>query len=394
VLILPIEDAAAGMRLAAPVYHPAQVEQELLRRGYVLERNVLDRLRSLGVGTLAVDWPGLEDLDRHLAPTLSPARQKLYEQIKETISANQRRMRPAVSFTDYYATTRELVLSLLGNGTTPIYVEVLSRLGSSAIGHAAAVAHLSLVLGLKLETYLIEQRSRLPPRHAREVVNLGVAGMLHDMGKLKLPPNQQGFDVFHEPPDEPTLAGHREHAALGYEMIRRGVEPSAAAAVLHHHQRFDGSGFPSLPQKTPPDTPLAGTDIHVFGRILAMADGFDRLTTPIDGSPRRSNLLAIRDLRTKYAHWFDPKVLATLAVVAPPFLPGTRVTLSDGTLAAVSDVEPNAPFRPAIRRIGDDPSAPPGEVVRLVEHPELAIERADGLDVRAIVEELTVRPAA
>jgi hypothetical protein len=182
VLILPLAEAQPGMVLAAPVWHPAQPEQELLKRGYVLEKTVLQRLADLGVESIFVDFPGLDDLDRHLAAQLSPARMTIYNQIRETITANQRRTAPAVSFVDYYRSTRELVLTLVSQGQHPIFLDQMSRLPGDAVGHATAVAHLSMVLGLKLERYLIEQRHRLPPNHAREVVNLGVAGIWASFG--------------------------------------------------------------------------------------------------------------------------------------------------------------------------------------------------------------------
>src|SRR5262245_54645252 len=113
VLILPVEDAKAGMKLAAPVLHPETPEQELLKRGYVLEDKVLRRLGEMGIDALYVEYPGLDDLDRHLAVNLSPARQAVYSQIKKTITAVQRQTRAEVTYTDYYAGTRELITTLL-----------------------------------------------------------------------------------------------------------------------------------------------------------------------------------------------------------------------------------------------------------------------------------------
>ena len=131
---------------------------------------------------------------------------------------------------------------------------------------------LALVLGIKLEGYLISERSRLSVAHAKETVNLGVAGMLHDIGKTKLPRPLQTRHVASADPVEPAQQREwEEHTRLGYEMIQSGVEATAASAVLHHHQRFDGSGFPKMDidgQKQPP----AGKRIHIFARILGAAE--------------------------------------------------------------------------------------------------------------------------
>lgn len=350
-LILPVEEARVGMVLAAPVTHPMHPDQELLKTGYVLAEEVIAKLRELGVTYIYVDYPGLDDLDRHLAANLSPARQKIYSQIKETIIANQKRVRPAVSYIDYYAATRELVLTLMSQGEHPVYLEHMLRLGTDAVAHATAVAHLSLLLGIKLERYLIEQRQDLPAKHAREVVNLGVAGMLHDMGKLALPEHLQHHTVVRPPADPDDLHIWQSHSYKGYERIRRGVEPSAAAAVLHHHQRWDGAGFPVMTRRNRKQYIPSQHQIHIFARIIAVADLYDRLATRMRSPRRRPNLLVLHALRKRYASWCDPVVLQTLHAIAPPFPPGSILRLNDDTSAVVIDVDPEQPYLPIVRRI-------------------------------------------
>jgi HD-GYP domain-containing protein (c-di-GMP phosphodiesterase class II) len=134
-------------------------------------------------------------------------------------------------------------------------------------------------------------------------------------------------------------------------MIRGGVEPSAAAAVLNHHQHFDGSGFPKLTLKDGTTVGLKESRIHIFARILAVADLYDRVATPIAGSPRRSNLEVLHLMRTQYSAWCDPQVLKMLHLIAPPFPPGTFLTLSDGTAAVVVDVGLTDPHKPIVKRL-------------------------------------------
>jgi HD-GYP domain-containing protein (c-di-GMP phosphodiesterase class II) len=351
VLIVPIEQAEIGMKLAAPVTHPEHPDQDLLKNGYTLEGDVISRLKDMGIGHIYVDYPGLDDLDRHLAVNLTPARQKLYSQVKETIVAGQKRTRPAVSYHDYYATTRELVLTLMSQGQHPVFIDHMSRLGNDAITHSTAVAHLALLLGIKLETYLISQRRRLPPSHAKEVVNIGVAGMLHDMGKLKLSEAMQKYNGANPPEKQEDVDAWQAHVVEGYEMIRGGVEPSAANAVLNHHQHYDGSGFPATVHKDGTTTKLAGERTHIFARIVSVADLYDRVATPIDGSPRRSNLEVLHLMRVHYRGWCDPHVLKMLHLVVPPYPPGSIVTLSDSTTAIVVDVGHADPYKPVVKRV-------------------------------------------
>lgn len=354
-LILPLEEARVGMTLAAPVTHPEHPDQDLLKNGYVLEGEVIKRLRDLGITAIYVEYPGLDELDRHIAVNLSPARQKLYSQIKSTVASNQKRTKPGVSYADYYANTRDLILTLMCQGQHPVYIEHMSGMGDHAIAHATTVAHLGLLLGIKLELYLIQQRRRLPPSHAKEVVNIGVAGMLHDMGKLSLPPELQKYNGVYLPETPELTQQWEEHTHKGYDMIKGGVEPSAAAAILHHHQHWDGSGYPTTKYNDGTSATPRESRIHIFARIIAVANLYDRLANSTEGTGRRSNLEVLHLLRTQYAGWCDPTILKMLHMITPPFAPGTMVKLSDETMAVVVDVEPDDPFRPVIKRIvGDD----------------------------------------
>jgi len=364
-LIVAVEEARAGMRLAAPVLHPERPGQELLRQGYSLEPPVIERLREIGVEFIYVEYPALESLDRHLAVYLSPARQNLLKQIRGAIARSQKETHPAISYDDYCSTTRELITTLLTQGQNPVYLDQMSRQGADAVAHAAAVAHLSLLLGIRLENYIINQRSRLPPSRAKDVVNLGVAAMLHDIGLSKLPEELQRYCDVDRPDDDKLRSEWESHAAIGYEMIRNDVEASAAAAVYQHHQHFNGSGFPELPAGHGRAAPMEADRIHVFARIILCANLYDRLASPPRGRGRLPPLQIHHRINNHYLGWCDPAILRVLQAVAPPLPPGLRVRLSDGTRAVVSDVNIDAPMKPVVRRLADDNWTPEGEPLDL-----------------------------
>jgi hypothetical protein len=59
-------------------------------------------------------------------------------------------------------------------------------------------------------------------------------------------------------------------------------------------------------------------------------------------------------IEKRYAGWYDPEVFRVLQAVTPPFPPGCRVKLSDGTLAIVTDINPGTPLQPIVRRLAGD----------------------------------------
>src|SRR2546428_13051386 len=97
---------------------------------------------------------------------------------------------------------------------------------------------------------------------------LVLAGQLHDIGKIGLPPY-----ILTKPgklTDE-EWAAIKLHPAKGWEIVGRAKAlKDIASVVRHHHERFDGSGYPDG---------LAGDDIPLEARIISVADTFDALTS-------------------------------------------------------------------------------------------------------------------
>jgi putative nucleotidyltransferase with HDIG domain len=130
-----------------------------------------------------------------------------------------------------------------------------------------------------------------------EVLRMGAA--LHDIGKLAVPE-----EILRKPGplDEDELAEIRKHPEEGARMIGpvRTLRP-AVAAVLYHHERWDGAGYPMG---------LEGDAIPPEARVLAVVDAFDAMTT--DRSYRRAmdHRLAIVELERCSGSQFDPEIVA------------------------------------------------------------------------------------
>ncbi len=149
---------------------------------------------------------------------------------------------------DLEETQREIVC-LLGES-----VERRSRETGNHVRRVAAISEvLALACGLSNE----------------EAQILKYASPLHDLGKIAIPDmilNKQGIHT----PEETVIM--REHAEIGYKMLaksKRKVLQAAATLAHEHHERWDGKGYPRQ---------LAGKDIHIYGRITAIADVFDALS--------------------------------------------------------------------------------------------------------------------
>jgi diguanylate cyclase (GGDEF)-like protein len=137
---------------------------------------------------------------------------------------------------------------------------------------------------------------------SREEIELTqLAGSLHDLGKLALPENLLRKPA---PLTEPEWSVLKEHASLGSRMLESLGIGSVAEWVLHHHERWDGTGYPDG---------LAGTEIPLGARILFVADAFDAMTSGGLYGKACSPNDALSELVLCAGTQFDPSVVEALA---------------------------------------------------------------------------------
>ncbi|MBX2852423.1 MAG: HD domain-containing protein [Phycisphaeraceae bacterium] len=374
---MDIKSARPEMTLALPVMNPRLPGHQLLRIGYELTPSVIERLDEMRVRTIWVDYPSLSFISKYVDPKSMAIRANVVSQMQHTFEALQQTSAAKLNYDAYTDTISRLVDSVISNPEAALFIGDLceQESGDELMRSGSSVTYLSVLLGLKLEGYLIKQRKHVTePERAKHVVPLGVGAMLHDIGVTMLP--KEVVARYQETHDEADPAW-REHPALGFRAVRGRIEPTAATVVLHHHQRYDGNGYAGK------DFPAQrGEGIHIFARIAAVADVFTRLSNPADGETMPQVWALAVMLSEKLRGRFDPNVLRALVEVVPPYPPGSRVTLSDGSEAVVIDHDINNPCNPTVQRLpGNELPAPGealGESIDLREVETLSIVACDG----------------
>ncbi|MEU1403405.1 HD-GYP domain-containing protein [Streptomyces sp. NPDC005728] len=131
---------------------------------------------------------------------------------------------------------------------------------------------------------------------------LRFAGILHDVGKLGVPTRLLRKDGPLTPEERRIIELHPEY---GHEMVR-GISflGEARTAILHHHERLDGSGYPYG---------LVGTQIPECARVVAVADAFDAMTSTRSYSRARPVEAALTELERCAGTQFDPRMVTALA---------------------------------------------------------------------------------
>jgi diguanylate cyclase (GGDEF)-like protein/putative nucleotidyltransferase with HDIG domain len=158
------------------------------------------------------------------------------------------------------------------------------------------------------DTYTGRHSERVSELAAKAATRLGLdaeqveltrlAGSLHDLGKLAIPE-----EILRKPgtlSDSERLVLER-HPQIGFRMLDSlGVDP-VAGVVLHHHERWDGAGYPDG---------LHGEQIPLGARIIFVADAYDAMTTDRTYRPKRSPLAALAELERCAGTQFDPGIVA------------------------------------------------------------------------------------
>lgn len=388
-LRVEMAQARPGMEIAMPITHPKSPETVLLRSGFVLDSKTITRLRQLYAREVWIKYPGLDFVSEQICPQIIQSGRRLSAAIGRAFGEVVNQGQADLEYGPYRRAIGDLLSRLVDNPKAGMLVVDLASSQIPLSRSAGQGCFLSLVLGLKLETYLIVSRTRLG-LVARDVSNLGMGGLLRDVGMLQLPAEERWRWRAHRDQTDPTW---RSHVHAGYEMVRGEIEPSAAAAVLNHHQRFDGSGFPCRIDANGEEQPVGGTDVHIFARIIAVADTFDRLRFPPAAGPDQSEPEPVPVvqvlhtlLRSPASGWLDPIVRTALVHVAPPFPVGSIVRLNDGQRCAVVAVDPLNPCCPEVAVLGCERLNParfeePREQLDLRETEGLHIAEAEGVDV-------------
>ncbi|MBK3869168.1 DUF3391 domain-containing protein [Pseudomonas stutzeri] len=273
-----VEAAPAAVRPAAPAVQQCSVEEELQRATKLLNRS------------------------------------------KQQVTSlfNEARLGKAVDPQQCLPLVEQISASLARNGSALLSLARLKTKDEYTYMHSVAVCALMVALGRQLGL------------SEHEVQEAGLAGLLHDIGKMAMP-----LDVLNKPGklSDDEYAIMRSHPERGHAMLLAAdtaVSEAVLDVCLHHHEKIDGTGYPHG---------LAGEQISQLARMGAICDVYDAITSdrPYKRAWDASGSLA------RMAQWqghFDTKLLHAFVRTVGIYPLGSLVRLQSGRLGVV--IEHNA----------------------------------------------------
>lgn len=223
------------------------------------------------------------------------------------------RMGHSIDSTVAKRTVKQCVDSVIANQEAMMWLGLLKNADEYTAEHSLNVAIFSITLG---------RAEGLAPN---ELETLGLCGLLHDMGKARIP-----IDVLNK---EGALSDSeylllKKHTTYGYQMLNDMHDiPSIVAEVAHtHHERLNGKGYPQQ---------LSADKISYFSRIVAIADAYDAITSKRVYSPAKSALEGLRILMGAKGSHFDAKLVQRFIEVMGIYPAGSIAELTTGEIAIV-----------------------------------------------------------
>jgi putative nucleotidyltransferase with HDIG domain len=253
----------------------------------------------------------------------------LYSQSKQAVEKILKSVSDTgeISFDDAQRIVDGCMLSVMKNPDALMWMSKIREQDEYTAEHCLNVCVLAMVFG------------RFVGLPEKEIVQLGLCGLLHDVGKMKMP-----IDVLNKPEKLSTTEFDiiKTHTLHGYSLLSAATEsfPSIVAETARsHHERIDGLGYPNkIPAK----------NLDSLIRMITLVDAYDAMTSDRCYSKGRSNSDALKNIYEQKGKQFDEDLALAFIRCIGIYPAGTIVQLINGCVGVVVDVNENYRHLPRV----------------------------------------------
>ena len=343
--LIPSRKIRDGVELARDIVAGPPGTAPLLRAGVKLSARYAELLPKSGIGSVWIEDELGEAID--VAEPLTPeTRAKVHRATGDAITAAGTALRSGTGMPTSVVESLSdvafaMVEDLLDCPDAALALDDLSAFDDYTHRHSVQVTVLGLLIARRLwstDGWTDYRGRRRKDRLEDRMRKLGLGLLVHDVGKLAVPP-----EILNKPGrlTDPEMEVMKTHAVAGVELLRPAdLSPLALSVVRDHHERIDGSGYPDR---------LTGHQVQEFPRIAAVADVYDAVTSERVYKPAAPPHVGVGVIRSGAGAQFCPSVVRAFRAVVMPYPVGHEVKLPDGRVGVVSHVDVAAPDVPTVR---------------------------------------------
>ncbi len=321
----------AGMVLALPFY--SSNFEIMLGGGTKLEASHIKKINELGYQGMYID----DEISKFLNPIdVVPTELRI-----RTIRAAKDILQQAKKNSDIIKLTREnqnkiimpVIEAIIANPRRLVDMIDIKPFDDYMFYHTANVVILSLLVGIEMGI------------SGLQLYELGMSALLHDVGNMFMPKELLDKTDVLEPSEYELL---KTHSQMGFEYLREHFDLTIEACMgaLQHHENYDGTGYP---------TGLKKEKISIYGRIIAVTDVYDALTSRRPFRNPVYPVSAMDFMEAGAGTKFDPNILKALQNVIALYPLGCCVELDTGARGIVIENFIGDTARPRIRLFDDLP---------------------------------------
>jgi len=304
----------------------------------------IDTDKGLDVKNLQFDIKINPDFSKSIAESAKPvkktqlsvsveeemdAAKKIHSKAKEAVTSmfTDVRMGKALEIEEATVLVDEINQSMERNPNALLSLARLKTANEYTYLHSVAVCMLMVALGRQMGL------------QGEQLRQAGVAGLLHDVGKMAVP-----NEVLEKPgklTDE-EFSIMRSHPRRGWEILKScyQVQESALDVCLHHHERMDGQGYPEK---------LSGDQLTLFARMGAVCDVYDAISSERCYKKAWSPSESIHKMASWKDGHFDEKVFHAFVKTIGIYPNGTLVKLKSGRLGVILEQSKKSLTAPIIK---------------------------------------------
>lgn len=300
----------------------------LCQKGFVLTEESIEWIAKFlysDIYILVDEWTKVWNIDEKTIATYETNKVKLNDLLQSLKDSKN------ININQLKEIKEDFMNELSNNSTIMGCVNIIKTVDEYTYAHCLNVGMLAVLMGRWLKL------------REEQIQDLFLAGILHDVGKYKVNPkiiNKRG------PLNIIEYAMVKKHVIYGYDLIKdmNNLSEGVKQGVLCHHERIDGTGYPRE---------LSDKEIHLFGKVIAIADMYDAMISERVYKQRQTPFEVMDEMLKEGINKLDTAILLTFLKNIANYYIGVFVKLSTGDVGEVVFIHPHCVYRPIVK-VGDN----------------------------------------